>query len=945
MDWLDVLRSANMDDKRLQAVLLERPDLHVEVALDQLAADIEAGQDKDCKAVRSVLLVAHAGDGKTHFLRSKLAATSSRPVYWFPHDGSSAADLERPGIHVFNDPSPTSRDLVLRFFHAAFGEAACDPDRRFVASANRGLLRGLVHFVDKGTPAAAWLRGAHALDAAAHRPDSHGRIAVPLDQRTLVPAPGGGLTAAPCYKLLVALFDYAHEDLGAPAWSPPQWAKRVAVALAMVEACGHHVTFREATALGAAVGRALCLGEREGWSALFQEGDDGQALLRVRSLLRRLDPARVATPALDEAFTTLSARDAAVRLGSWDALVDLFEGGSGETPELPYPSAVPFIQLCARVGQANTRAVAAVRALSDLDAPDAELSQVLEHAVEGLRRSTVGAGEDRLGNLFRGLARVAWGAEGATLSHDVLPLATPLQPGTAVRAARWRVLRAAIGRERAHFSVLTVDPGPYVERGLILPELVIEGPADLDPTPPLRLDLELFDLLARIGDSTHPVELGSRGPQVASWLESVVRTWESAWSESGSGFVVFQTLIDGSASRESVPLRPPKRGEELAEVPLPALEIDSVLDVVREIWPAQSVPSQNLAVTPGACANALLLWAGLSPAHAVPQAPNPSPSALREALGTGHLNALRVRTRYRSVAFPWSTHFLGLTLDHQGRVSRDALDDLRRLGAAIARTLGLGPAWRDGLRGAWARDEPDLDRHPSSLLAHDWLSVGAAGLQLQKFQPFSAPSADPAWPIQEVLAELLGKVPFGGSERWWLVGTLGAWALMNGAVREIHGLDVAPLWLPSVGSPAAKRAYNKTITGWLPDGPDPAAITAIGQASGFLTPPSLLRQFNLSLSAGPGLVDLLRLAAWRVCLNEPQHRTVERLQELLLALGLFTKTGGNPVSDRLPAGAVHEECPPSASFEEALRSELAALSLLDTASDGASLIRSPWSAQ
>ena len=949
MDWLDDLSSANMDSGRLQAVLAQRPNLNVKVRLDRLAAHLTAGEDDDGRLVRSVLLVAHAGDGKTHFLRETLAQTTELDLHWFPPDGNREADLTLPGIHIFNDPSPAKRDLVLRFFGTAFGEGTGDPNRRFVASANRGLLRDLINSVDSSSPVGRWLHSAHAMESSAHWPDGSGRVAVPLDQRTLVPGPGGRVEEAPASRLLLALLRYAFEDTEpTPLWSPDAWAGRISVALAMLEASGHHVTFREVTALGAEVARALRSGESEAWMALFHEAHGSQTLLRVRSLLRRLDPARVATPEIDTGFSTLETRDHAVREAAWDQLVLLFRSQSDEVPRLPYQSAVPFLRLCERIGEANRRAVAVVRSLGDLETAEQQLASVLEETADKLRRCTVPADPVELQGLFRGLARVAWGAEAGTLSHDVLPLATPVQPGTAIGTARWRVLRAAVGLDRAQFSVRTVDAGPWVERALVLPDLVIGGPPGLGETPPLRLDLDLFDLLSRIGDSNHPAELGNRSHQVAAWLESVVKTWESAWSETRNGFVVFQTLIDGSDTRESVPLRPPRHGAEFGELRPEDAPVGKVLSVLNGFWPPRSRPELNLAVTPGACANALLVWAGLAPADSEPQIQHGTPGALREALGNGNLETLRSRTRYRTLAFPWSTHFLALVVDSDDRPDR-RVEEVAALGASLARALRIDGRWRAGLRGAWARDEVELDSHPTSLLVHDWLSVGAAGVQLAELGTEKAPDPAPDSTFQDLLGRLLGPVPFSSSERWWLIGTLAAWALFNEGVREHHEVATAPLWLPAVDAARPRAAYEANLWGWLSrrgDAERPKgeidAIAALGQAAGFLTPAPLLRRLNLSVSAGPGLVDLIRLAAWRVCDGRPEERTVERLQERLLQLGLFVRTGGAPVADRLPPGSSHVDTPESGAFEDALRAQLVSLSLLDTASDGASLIRSPW---
>ena len=154
--------------------------------------------------------------------------------------------------------------------------------------------------------------------------------------------------------------------------------------------------------------------------------------------------------------------------------------------------------------------------------------------------------------------------------------------------------------------------------------------------------------------------------------------------------------------------------------------------------------------------------------------------------------------------------------------------------------------------------------------------------------------------------------------------------------------------MPATNAEPGKTAYKETLKRWLHlnkparETGDADAISAIGQAAGFLTPASPRRRIRLSLSSGPGIVDLLRLAAWQVGNRDAKERTVANLQDVLVELGLFTRTGGVKVQHRLPKGAIHEEAPPGAGFEAALRAQLTAMSLLDTASDGASMIRSPW---
>ncbi len=957
--WLNELRYANMDDAALQKVLQDRPSLLVETKLNTLAKHLARGEDENGCPIRSVLLVAHAGDGKTHFLKKILSHslkehskdTQTKPaVFWYPEDG---VPLTEPGIHIFNDPTPARPEVRQAFLNAAFHKPSSDCI--FIASANRGLLRDIILNADTASlekdakerlnkDAKEWLNAAYSLAPDTHHVDIHGRLAIPLDRRTLVPGPGDikRVTEAPCYKLADAILTEAALPL---TDEKDRWARRIAIALAMVEASGHHVTFRESMALGASVVAALAKSEQAAWSTLFHEGKGPQTLQRIQPLLRRMDPARVATPQFDLRFKKQSDRDFAVRKDGWDKLVDLFCGIGGELPILPYASAVHFLDLCKQVGAANRAAVNALRTLAKLKESSKPLAELFARTQNELVESSVpfAGNEQDSSDLFRGLSRVAWGASGGALSHDVLPLASPLQPGTSRGANRWRVLRAAIGLEQARFRVKTLDPGEYVECGLVLPELVMDGPAHLPASPPMRLDLEIFDLLSRIGRGHHPPELGNRGPQVAGWLEAVVRTWESAWNTPQSGFVVYQTLINEQTSKRSVPLRPPKPGEQPSGEPLLCTNVESINDFLLELWPITSNEKQNLAITPAACANALLVWSGFAPSKKCPAGNTEAIFDLRDALGNGHLHTLHRRTRYRTIAFPWSNHLIGRGLQSDGSFG-DLRKETSTLGACIARALGLDEHWKESICAAYAEDEPELDTHPSSLLVHDWLGVGAAGIQLGDYPRSSAPKGGNA--LQQVLSALLGRVPFSGTERWWLVGVLSAWALMGEAVRELHERHQRPVWLPAAASGAGQSAYQRTIDGWLLNNKRNANhAIAIGQASGFLSPPSLPRNFQMSLSSCPGIVDLVRLAAWQVCASPAAERTVEGLQRFLLDIGLYTLNGGVEVRERLPEGAISTEAPDSHLFDADLRERLVALSLLDVGSDGANLIRSPWEAR
>ncbi|MBM4368411.1 MAG: hypothetical protein FJ102_19510, partial [Deltaproteobacteria bacterium] len=180
--WLDDLLSGNADDERFAEVV----DAHL--AIPTLADRLpEAITRRD---LRATLLVGHAGDGKSHIMRAIKArwATTGSPVLPYP----ASDDLEQPGLHVLNDPSPLERVDAGRFFETAFGET-CPAGAVFVAGANRGLLREL-----RSEQRLDWLAAVQRADPAAHHPDGLGRVAVPLDCRCLVPGPAApGATAPP----------------------------------------------------------------------------------------------------------------------------------------------------------------------------------------------------------------------------------------------------------------------------------------------------------------------------------------------------------------------------------------------------------------------------------------------------------------------------------------------------------------------------------------------------------------------------------------------------------------------------------------------------------------------------------------------------------------------------------------------------------------------------
>lgn len=932
--WLDDLLSGNADDQRVRRVVDEH--LAVTTRADGLPDEVASGR------VRALLLVAHAGDGKSHLIRriEDRWDRSLGPVHPYP----AVADLDLPGLHVLNDPSPLDREVARRFFDVAFGGAAAK-DVAFVAGANRGLLREL-----RTEAANEWLECVQRAGPAAHHPDAHGRLAVPLDLRCLVPGPAarGAATAATTPSLAGEL---AARVLGCAARESntsievTRWAERIAVVLAMVEGSGHHVTFREVGALAAWVAKVVCDGgtesEPRGLRALFLERECPQSLLPLVSRIRRADPARVATPEVDVRHADVDAREHAVRRDNLNLLLSLFAAHSTrEPPRMPYRHGVAFLRLCGEVAEANAGSVRAQREIAALTTRTPALERALGGARRELAESGVPASREAVDEFLVGLSRVAWSAPGRHRESEALPLTSALQPGTVPGVERWRVLRAALGLDRLRFAVQTADPGPWVETGLVLPELRVHVPEG--DTPGLRLDLELFELLSRAGERAAglPV-LGAREGQIRGWLEAVAAAWEPALARPADGFIVYQTLIRaGTSERDNVPLRPPAPGPKPAPASAPPLA-RPLMDVLRALWGA----SPPVAVTPAACASALLLWAGARPTDAVGYR-RIRQGAPAEALGAGTLRSLRTFKKLKFPCFPWSPGTLGLVLFPAG----DGLEPMQEvaplldLGGVCASALGLDREWAPGLRGAWARDEERLDDHPSSLLAHQWLDRGAGKIQLGAWLGGEAPLGE-ADPWQETVRWLLSReARIGAPERWWLLGTWAAWRLFLEGIRARHGVGGLPLLLPRVGGDG-EADYEAVRKGWLlGTGADRDCVLAVGQAAGFVRSPSLKTRVDLPLTGPGGLADVVRLAAGHLSRTRriPAERRVDALQEILLDLGLYTLRGGTSVRSRLPPMSLARASPISVRYEAELRACLEAQGLLDTASDGAALVRDPW---
>ncbi len=273
------------------------------------------------------------------------------------------------------------------------------------------------------------------------------------------------------------------------------------------------------------------------------------------------------------------------------------------------------------------------------------------------------------------------------------------------------------------------------------------------------------------------------------------------------------------------------------------------------------------------------------------------------------------------------------------------------LGATLAKTLGLTDPtvdWRGALRAAWRDDETDFDRHPSGRLVHRWLDHGIDGLQLEgvPVARFQRPSTSAPVRLRGVHDLLAEEVPFPRSQRWWLLGTWAAWALLLDALRDVHDRP-HPVMLPAVQGDGVTAYVSVRDAWWKGDkGKDEKRINPLrwaGQASGFLQPPRATKNIDLPLD-GP-LLDVLLVVAHTVDRDgdgRPEHRTVRALERALLDAGLYLQPPGQKVNHRVPAGALAWEAPPCAAFGELLRATLQRMGMLDAASDGATLFRAPW---
>ncbi len=904
--WLAALRTPNADVARFNEVL-DAYGLRVTMRLDALA-DVWLAPDG---GPRSVLLVAHAGDGKTEFLRHLARLAPPQRLKTF--------DLESPtptwsaaGWWILNDPSQLPTTRVIEFLSRAFSMSATGS--RFVAAINRGLLRAVVQreacddvSPDAWREARAWLR--RALDYQANAVDEHGRIAVPLDRRVLVPGPGDTRSAAG--DVAFAVLARVRAQTGG-AWDACWWSACVARVLSLVEASGHHVTFREVLALSAAVAEALGRGKpHDALGVLFMApaAEASPSLKPLESVLRRLDPAKVPSLAIDVDTHAPAERDARVRGDALKNLASAF-AADGVAEGLPYRHAGVFLRVCRSVTDGGADVPAARRAV------------------------------------FRGLSRVAWGAHSAGDDLDVLPLTSPVHPGAL--AGGTRTLRAALSVESSCFVADATAHGDYIERGLTLPALVMRRHAGDADAPRLRLDLELFDMLARLGSDEHGTVawLGPRAAQVLAWFDALVAHWERDLSvASSSGLVSFQTIL---GAPRPVALRPSPEG---GGATLQAALTPAPDDVLAALQRALAL-DDKVMITPSACAAALLRWAGFT--SLAPAGDGKVDATEREAMGASSVPRVMRFKRLAWPAFPWSSHTLGVAVAHDDRVlaKGGAWDRLApELGAACAKALGLydgdPEAWRRALRSAWADDEECFDTHPSGRLAHQRLAVGVSGRQLAGHAGASIPSGSGV--RTGVVSDLLATseaLPFSRPSRWWLLGIWASWWLMLEGLRAAHGHPTTPALLPCVGDPRGAREYQSVREAWFlaPARLEKlAAVQALAQGAGWCTPPGATKNFDLLLD-GP-ILDVVRLVAWRVQREgegRPDQRTLSRLQDALLDAGLYARLPGKAITDRVPPGALPFSSPDSKAFDSALRATLQRLAMLDAASDGATLFNSPW---
>lgn len=905
--WLSVLRTPNADVERLNT-LLDTCKLRIPTRLDALGV----WWLNDVKGIRSVLLVAHAGDGKTEFLRdlTRRASQSGVSLRTFDREASDPSWSSKDAW-ILNDPSQLPTARVIEFLSRAFSTEG-GSSARFVAGINRGLLRAVVQLdtndarnAQDWSVARAWLRRALSLDATTVIADAAGRIAAPLDRRVLVPGPGDSSSCAA--DVTRAVLAKVHKQSGA-TWNASEWADHVARVLSLAEASGHHVTFREVLALSAAVGEALSQNDPpQARRVLFMERGvaSSPSLKPLGMVLRRLDPAKVPNLEVDVTEWDAADRDSNVRKRALENLAAAF-AGSEPAQGLPYRTAGLFLSVCRHVTSNATADV-----------------------------------ESALKSVFRGLARIAWGARDGNADLDVLPLTSPVHPGTTPGGTR--VLRGALSVDSARFVADSTDHGEFIERGLTLPALVILRADSQDP-PPLRLDLELFDMLARVGQDRHATAawLGARVAQVNAWFDALVAHWEDALVvPSRAGLVAFQTFLGDAPP---LALKPSRAGApQQYDRALTPATADGVLVQAR---------ANNIVLTPSACASALLRWAGFV---ASPVAFDGALTSVeREALGAASIPRLMRRSDLKSPAFPWSSHTLGLAVDRHDKVLAKGSEwetFSLRLGAACAAALGFYDgdplAWRGALRAAWSDDEDRFDTHPSARLIHQRLGAGVDGHQLDQVDGVPPPTV--ADVRRGVVADLLSiehPPPFSRPSRWWLLGTWASWWLMLDGLRVVHKRKEVPVLLPWVDDRRGADEYERVRAAWFAPGtkpPELEAVQMLAQGAGWCSPASAISRFDLHLD-GP-MLDLIKLVAWNVHRagdGRPDQRTLTRLQDALLDAGLYARPPGRAITDRVPAGALAFSSPESMAFDVALRTTLHRLAMLDTASDGITLFNMPW---
>jgi hypothetical protein len=905
-DWLEALTTPNADVGVVGTIIAARR-LHVSTGLDRLADD----WSRPDATVRRVLLVAHAGDGKTEFLR-KLPAGAC----WFD-DVHGVPAWPSSDRWVLNDPSQLPTERVVEFLRAAFG--GDDGPTRFLAGINRGLLRAIVATLGAAEPARPWLERCLREDAGVHDVDPHGRVCVPLDRRVLVPAhTAASEGASAAGRLAHRVFAEVAREHPSARWDAARWARDVARVLALVEASGHHVTFREVVGLAAAVGLDLrhdLASEQpeEALATLFAaQGSRGAgvpSLTALRRVLVRLDPARASSPALDIKHHTAAARDQEVRAAWIDQL-------AGPT----HPEAM-FLRLCGSVPKETTDAAR-------------------EDAAEIVRTA---------------LSRLAWGRDPRTTEPGLLPLTTSVHPGT-VRGGM-KALRGVLDLTRARIESRAESAGRYVEAGMRCPALVIDTPSKGgDPphgAPRLQLDLELFQVLRRAATraTVDRATLGPRIAQVDAWFDALAADWAGELRASPpEGMVTVQSFLGAG---DPIALRPSGQGAAVAWEPTVTTPAFASATAAMDALFSDAKQSPRVLLTPAACASALLRWAGL-----IPQPPTgvgvPAQAqrdTVRDASGAPRVAKVgRYRADLTSALYPWSVHTLSMAFRGDGLGHGGVWSNVSpTLGATLARHLGLEEVeadWRGALRAAWRADEGDFDQHPSGRLVHQWLRRGVDGLQLASVEGRAVPRR-PASLRQRVVFDLLSDgVPFPRTHRWWLLGTWAAWVLFLDATGESRGVQ-APVLLPLVrdarkGS-AGVAAYESVRDAWWKGDQRRDSVVLAGQAAGFLQPAQAITHVDL-LMDGP-LLDVLQIVAHSVDRDgeeRPERRTVRALEGALLEAGLYLQPPGEDVQHRVPARTMTLEAPASPAFGELLRAALLRLGMLDAASDGVTLFRPPW---